>query len=62
MQVRNQEFLRAGEVSCNESTPIIILSTTHQRKTPQGKIFEVFSFLDLRRLLLKLNFKLGINS
>ena len=41
-QVCNQESFRAGEVSWNEGTSISILSTTHQRKAPQGKILAFF--------------------
>ena len=39
-QARNQEFLRATEVSWNEGTSINILPTTHQKE--QGKILEFF--------------------
>ena len=42
VQARNQEFLRAGEFSRNEGTSINSLSTTHQRRAPQGKILEFF--------------------
>ena len=34
---------RIGEISWNEGTLINILSTTHQRKAPQGKILDFFS-------------------
>ena len=42
VQASNQEFLRAGEFSRNEGTSINSLSTTHQRRAPQGKILEFF--------------------
>ena len=32
-------FFRAGEISCNEGASINILSTTHQKKNSQGKVF-----------------------
>ena len=46
-QGRYQEYFRTGEVSWNKDTPLNISSTTHERKTPQGKTSKFF------RLLLK---------
>ena len=40
--MRNQEFLRAGEVSENKGTLIKISSATYERKAPQGKNFGDF--------------------
>ena len=45
-QTRNQEFLRAGEVSENKGTLINISSARYERKAPQGQISEIF-FLDI---------------
>ena len=46
MQVRNQEYFRAGEEDlCNNSTSINNLSKAQQKETPQRNILEPF-FLD----------------
>ena len=44
-QARNQEFLRAGEISENKGTLINISSAAYERKALQEKISEIF-FLD----------------
>ena len=44
-QTRNQEFLRAGEVSENKGTSINIFNLQQKRKATQGKISDMF-FLD----------------
>ena len=44
-QARNQEFFRAEVVFQNKGTSINFLSTTQERKAPQGKISDIF-FLD----------------
>ena len=41
-QTRNQEFLRAGEVSENEGTLMNISSVSYERKALQGKILDIF--------------------
>ena len=45
MQARNQEFLRAREISENKGISINISSASYKRKTLQGKISDIF-FLD----------------
>ena len=45
VQVRNQEFLRAGEVSENRGASINISSASYERKALQGKFSEIF-YLD----------------
>ena len=45
VQVRNQKFFRMENVLWNEGTPINILFTTQQRKTPQVKTLEFFFLL-----------------
>ena len=57
IQVRNQEFFRAAEVSWNKGISINISSTTHKMKVSQGKILE-FSLLDALKSAFRLeNFK-----
>ena len=41
-QTRNQEFLRAGEVSENKGTLMNISSVSYERKALQGKILDIF--------------------
>ena len=41
-QARNQEFLRAGEVSENRDTSINISFASYERKALQGKISVVY--------------------
>ena len=41
-QTRNQEFLRAGEVSENKGTLMNISCVSDERKALQGKILDIF--------------------
>ena len=47
-QARNQEFFRAGEVFQNKVTSINFLSSSQERKAPQGKISEIFFLYTLK--------------
>ena len=56
LQVRSQEFSRAGEISCNRSILINILRTA-QKNNPNRKNLCWF----LSKMLLKLHFKWKLN-
>ena len=44
IQARKQEFFRLGGFPWNLGTSMNILSTTHDRKTPQDKMLAFFSW------------------